>query len=284
MMVPNIGRVGVWAMDLRFGDSAAIDAAAAELDELGYGALWIPGGIDDAVLGDVDRLLSATKRIVLATGIINIWKQEAADVAAWWKGQSAERQARVWLGIGISHGPIIGEDWAKPIAKTRSWLEAAEAAGLPGDALCIAALGPQMMALARESTGGAHPYLVDASHTVTARGILGPGKVLAPEQGVVLESDPAKARALAREAIKFYTSLPNYCNNWRRLGYSEEDIATVSDRLIDGIFAWGSAAAIAGRVKAHHDAGADHVCIQVISATGLDGSRAAWRELAAVLL
>lgn len=283
-MVPNIGRVGVWAMDLRFGDTAAIDEAAAELDELGYGALWIPGGIDDAVLGDIDRLLSATKRIVLATGIINIWKQEAADVASWWKGQSSERQARVWLGIGISHGPIIGEDWIKPIAKTREWLDQAQAAGLPGDALCIAALGPQMMALAGKRTGGAHPYLVDPSHTAMARGILGPGKVLAPEQGAVLESDPATARALAREAVKFYTSLPNYCNNWRRLGYSEEDIATVSDKLIDGIFAWGSAGQIAERVKAHCDAGADHVCIQVISATGLDGSRAAWRELAGVLL
>jgi probable F420-dependent oxidoreductase len=283
-MVPNIGRVGVWAMDLRFGDPAAIDAAAVELDELGYGALWIPGGIDDAVLGDIDRLLSATKRIVLATGIINIWKQPAADVAAWWKGQSAERQARVWLGIGISHGPIIGEDWAKPIAKTRQWIDQALAAGLPGDALCIAALGPQMLALARERTGGAHPYLVDPSHTAMARGILGPDKVLAPEQGVVLESDPITARAMAREAIKFYISLPNYCNNWRRLGYSDEDIATVSDKLIDGIFSWGNAAQIAERVKAHHDAGADHVCIQVISATGLDGSRAAWRELAGVLL
>ena len=284
MMVPNIGRVGVWAMDLRFGDTAAIDEAAGELDELGYGALWIPGGIDDAVLGDVDRLLSATKRIVIGTGIINIWKQEAADVAAWWKGQSAERQARVWLGIGISHGPIIGEDWAKPIAKTRSWIDQALAAGLPGDAMCIAALGPQMLALARDRTGGAHPYLVDASHTATARGILGPGKVLAPEQGVVLESDPAKARAMAREALAFYTSLPNYANNWRRLGYSDDDIATVSDKLIDGLFAWGSAEQIAERVKAHHAAGADHVCMQVISATGLDGSRAAWRELAGVLV
>lgn len=283
-MVPNIGKVGVWAMDLRFGDTTAIDKAAAELDELGYGALWIPGGIDDAVLGDVDRLLSATKRIVICTGIINIWKQGAADVAAWWQGQSAERRARVWLGIGVSHGPIIGEDWMKPIAKMREWLDQAQAAGLPGDALCIAALGPQMMALAGRRTGGAHPYLVDAGHTATARGILGAGKVLAPEQGVVLESDPAKARALAREAIKFYTSLPNYCNNWRRLGYSDEDIATVSDRLIDGIFAWGGASQIAERVKAHHDAGADHVCIQVVSAAGLEGSRAAWRDLAGVLL
>ena len=283
-MVPQIGRVGVWAMELRFGDPAAIDEAAGELDELGYGALWIPGGIDDAVLGDVDRLLSKTSRIVIGTGIINIWKQEAADVAAWWKGQSAERQARVWLGIGVSHGPIIGETWMKPVAKTRQWVDEAIAAGLAKDAMCIAALGPKMMALARDRTGGAHPYLVDASHTAEAREILGPGKVLAPEQGVVLESDADTARALAREAVKFYTGLPNYCNNWRRLGYSEEDIATVSDRLIDGIFAWGSADQIAARVKAHHDAGADHVCIQAISATAIDGARHAWRELAKVLL
>jgi probable F420-dependent oxidoreductase len=283
-MVPNIGRVGVWAMDLRFGDASAIDEAAAELDTLGYGALWIPGGIDDAVLGDVDRLLSATKRIAIATGIINIWKQEASDVATWWKGQSPERQARVWLGIGVSHGAIIGDAWMKPVAKTREWLDQAEAAGLPADAICIAALGPKMMALAGKRTGGAHPYLADPSHTATARGILGPGKILAPEQGVVVETDPDKARALAREAVAYYTQLPNYANNWRRLGYSEDDIATVSDKLIDGIFAWGTATQIADRVKAHHDAGADHVCIQVISGSGLEGSRAAWRELSGVLL
>jgi probable F420-dependent oxidoreductase len=283
-MVPQVGRVGVWSMELRFGDTAAIDEAAGELDELGYGALWIPGGIDDAVLGDVDRLLSATKRIVIGTGIINIWKQEAADVAAWWKGQSPERQARVWLGIGVSHGPIIGDGWMKPVAKTRAWIDEAHAAGLPASAMCVAALGPKMLALARDRTGGAHPYLIDPSHTAEARGILGPGKVLAPEQGVVLETDPAKARALAREALAFYVSLPNYCNSWRRLGYSEEDIATVSDRLIDGIFAWGTAEQIAARVKAHHDAGADHVCIQAITGAGIDGARQAWRDLAKALL
>lgn len=283
-MTPQIGRVGVWSMELRFGDAAAIDEAAAELDELGYGALWIPGGIDDAVLSDVDRLLSATRRIVIATGIINIWKQEASDVAAWWKGQSADRQARVWLGIGVSHAPIIGEGWMKPVAKVRSWIDQAEAAGLPEDAMCVAALGPRMMALAGKRTGGAHPYLVDPGHTAESRGILGPGKVLAPEQGVVLESDPAKARALVREALAMYLTLPNYTNSWRRLGYSEEDIATVSDRLVDGIFAWGSAAQIAERVKAHHDAGADHVCIQAITGAGIEGARKAWRELAGVLL
>ena len=283
-MIPQIGRVGVWATELRFGDTAAIDEAAAEIEALGYGALWIPGGIDDAVLGDVDRLLSKTSRIVIGTGIINIWKQDAADVAAWWKGQSAERQARVWLGVGVSHAMLIGADWIKPIAKTRQWLDEALAAGLPGDALCVAALGPQMLALARDKTGGAHPYLATPEHTAAARAILGPGKQLAPEQGVVLESDPETARGLAREALKFYATLPNYANNWKRYGYTDEDIATMSDRLIDGLFAWGGPAEIAARVKAHHDAGADHVCIQVISASGLDGARAAWRELAGVLV
>lgn len=283
-MIPQIGRVGVWAMEMRFGDTAAIDEAAVELESLGYGALWIPGGIDDQVLTDVDRLLSKTSRIAIGTGIINIWKQEAADVAAWWKGQSPERQARAMLGIGVSHGPLIGEAWAKPIAKTRAWIDDALAAGLSADALCVAALGPQMLALSRDKTAGAHPYLVTPEHTKAARAILGPGKLLAPEQGVVLESDPETARALARGAVQFYTGLPNYANNWKRYGYTEEDIAAVSDRLVDGLFAWGGTAEIAARVKAHHDAGADHVCIQVISATGLDGARAAWRELAGVLV
>jgi probable F420-dependent oxidoreductase len=283
-MVPNIGRVGVWSLEMRFGDPAAIDEAAVELDELGYGALWIPGGIDDQVLGDVDRLLSKTRRIVIATGIINIWKQEAGDVAAWWRAQSAERQARVLLGVGISHGPIIGEAWMKPIAKTRQWIEQALKAGLPADAMCVAALGPQMMKLSGELTAGAHPYLVDPRHTAASRPILGPGKLLAPEQGVVLESDPEIARALARDALKFYASLPNYANNWKRLGFSEADIETRSDALIDGLFAWGGADAIAARVKAHHDAGADHVCIQAISGSGLDGARQVWRALASALL
>ncbi len=198
--------------------------------------------------------------------------------------QSAERQARVMLGIGVSHAPLIGEDWMKPITKTRSWLDAALAAGLPADALCVAALGPQMLALARDRTAGAHPYLVTPDHTAAARDILGPGKLLAPEQGVVLERDPEAARALARGAVEFYAKLPNYTNNWKRYGFTDEDIATLSDRLVDGLFACGGPEAIAARVAAHHQAGADHVCIQAISATGLDGVRQAWRELAGVLV
>jgi probable F420-dependent oxidoreductase len=284
MAVPPIGRVGVWSMEMRFGDPAAIAEAAAELDALGYGALWIPGGIDDTVLASVDLLLGATKRITIATGIINVWKQQPVDVAAWYHALSAEHRTRVWLGLGISHAPIIGADWTKPIAKMREWLDGAEAAGLPADAMCLAALGPQMVALSGKRSGGAHPYLIDPNHTKGAREILGPGKVLAPEQGVVLESDPAKARELARGALAHYRNLPNYCNSWARLGYTEAEIADLSDRFIDGIFGWGSAEQIAARIKKHHDAGADHVCIQAINAGGLEGVRQDWRELAKVLL
>ena len=284
MAVPNIGRVGVWSMGMRFGDHAAIDEAAVELEQLGYGALWIPGGIDDGVLTDFDRLLAKTSKIALCTGIINLWKQAPEDVAAWWKAQSPANQARVWLGIGISHGPIIGESWGKPVAVTRDWVERALAAGLPADAMNLAALGPKMLELARDKTSGAHPYLVTPEHTAQARKILGPGKVLAPEQGAVLEADATTARTMARGALDFYRSLPNYANNWKRLGMTDEDVDNASDRLIDALFAWGGTEQIAARVKAHHDAGADHVCVQMVSATGLAGELDAWRKLAPVLL
>jgi len=276
--------VGIWSMELRFGDPAAAVDVAVELEELGYGALWIPGGIDDAVLGDVDRLLSATKRIALGTGIINVWKQPAEDVAAWWKGQSAERQARVLLGLGVSHAPLIGETWGKPLAVMRDYMDRLDAAGVPPSASCIAALGPKMIELAGRRSAGVHPYLVTPEHSAIARRILGPGKVVAPEQGVVLESDPAKAREMARAALDHYRFLPNYRNNWIRLGFTQQEIDDLADRLIDGLFAWGSAEKIAERVKAHHDAGADHVCMQVVAGGDFERTRQAYRELAAAVI
>jgi len=283
----NMGKVGIWSMELRFGDPVLGTEVAQELEELGYGALWIPGGIDDAVLGDIDRLLSATKTLVIATGIINMWKQPAGDVAAWWKGQSADRQARVMLGLGVSHGPIIGDAWKKPLALARDYVTQAHVAGLPADAMCLAALGPKMLELSRDKTAGAHPYLVTPEHTAQARAILGPGKLLMPEQGVVLETDPDRARETARQGLAHYRNLPNYRNNWKRLGFSEDEIESLSDRLVDGIFAWGSAGQIAERVHAHHAAGADHVCLQVVSGAqggDLGDVRRAYRELAAVLI
>jgi probable F420-dependent oxidoreductase len=266
----RLGKVGVWSMEMRFGDPAVRADAAARIEAMGYGALWIPGGIDDAVLGDVGALLDATSRMTIGTGIINIWKQQAADVAAWFAAQSPDRQARTMLGIGVSHGPIIGESWAKPLAITRDWLEKAAAAGMAMDNVSVAALGPKMVELAGKLTAGVHPYLVTPEHSRRARAILGPGKLIAPEQGVVLSADPGHARDLARKALDHYRFLPNYRNNWLRLGFTEAEIEGLDDRLIDGLFAWGSPAQIAARVKEHHDAGADHVCVQVITGANMD--------------
>lgn len=282
----RLGRIGIWSMELRFGDRSIATEAAAELDELGFGAVWIPGGLDDAVLGDVAHLLSATRRTTIATGILNIWKHEPRNVATWWKGLDASQQARVLIGLGVSHGPFIGDAWGKPLAVMRDYLDRLGQEGMPRDSLCLAALGPKMLELARDRTAGAHPYLVTPEHSAMARGVLGPGKLLAPEQGVILESDPVRARDMARDALVHYRKLPNYMNSWRRLGYSEDDIANLSDRLVDALFAWGNVDRIVERVKAHHAAGADHVCLQLITGAGMDigPARAGWRELAAALL
>jgi len=281
-----LGKLGIWSMEARFADAGLAAEAAAELDELGFGALWVPGGFGGDITGDVDRLLAATRRIALATGIINIWKHEPAEIADWWKSLPMASQSRLMLGVGISHGPVIGEAWGKPIEKMWGYIAELTALGVPSEHLCVAALGPRMVELSGRTTAGAHPYLVTPEHTAQARAILGPDKLLAPEQGVILEADPARARELALGALKVYRELPNYRNSWLRLGFTEDDIAQTSDRLVDGLFAWGPMARIVERVQAHWQAGADHVCLQVITATPLDlsSARAAWRELAAALL
>lgn len=286
MSAIRLGRVGIWSTGLRFGDPAAIVEAAAEVDDLGFGAIWVPGGVGGDITGDIDRLLGATKRVAIATGILNIWKHDPAEIAGWWQGLSDDHKSRVMLGLGVSHQALIGEDYtnATPLSVMRDYLDKLDDAGLPGESLCLAALGPKMLELARDHTAGAHPYLVPPEHSAMARGILGPGKLLAPEQGVMLETDPAKARALAEDALKLYRALPNYQNSWKRLGYSDDDIATLSDTLLDGLFAWGGVERVKHRVEAHIDAGANHVCLQVITGGDLATDRAAWRVLAANLL
>jgi probable F420-dependent oxidoreductase len=283
----RIGKVGIWSLELRFGDPGEAVEAAAELDELGYGALWVPGGIGGPVLDDIGRLLAATKRATIATGILNIWKHEPSEVAEWWTAQSDAIRERTLLGLGISHAPLIGDAYAKPVATMRAYLDMLEEAGMALDRAVLAALGPKMLELSATRTLGAHPYLVTPEHTAIAREVLGPDALLAPEQGVVFETDPTRARELARGAVAHYRSLPNYTNNWKRLGFSNEEIEAASDRLIDALFAWGPAERIAERIAAHHAAGADHVCIQVIN--GAEGPSAAaslpaWRALAEVLL
>jgi probable F420-dependent oxidoreductase len=283
----RLGRIGVWSLELRFGDPGEAADAAAELDELGFGALWIPGGVGGDVLGDVDRLLSATRKTVIATGIVNIWKHDAREIGKWWSALPADRKDRVLLGLGVSHGPLIGESYRKPLAFMGSYLTQLHAEGLPATNLCLAALGPKMLELSRDRTAGAHPYLVTPEHSAMAREVLGPDALLAPEQGVALETDTGRARELARQTVAFYQRLPNYVNNWRRLGFAEDEISSASDRLIEALFAWGGMDRIAERVNAHLAAGADHVCLQVLGGAAtpdVAAMRPAWRELAAALL
>jgi probable F420-dependent oxidoreductase len=194
---------------------------------------------------------------------MHVWPHTPEEAGEWFTALPDDRRARVLLGIGISHAPFI-EEYKSPLATIGAFLDGMDAAGIPEANRCIAALGPKMLELARDRTAGSHPYLVNPEHTAHARAILG-DKGLFVEQGVVLETDADKARAIARKAVSIYTTLPNYVNNWKRLGYSEDEIQSTSDRFIDEIFVWGDADAIGERIEAHRAAGADHVCIQALS-------------------
>ncbi len=275
--------IGIWSPELRHLDPGEIIEAAGELETLGYSAVWIPD-IGGDVFSALDRLLTATSTITVATGILNIWKHPAREVAVWYAALGEDLQARVLLGLGISHAPIIGAAWRNPIATTSAYLDELDAGGVPTEARCLAALGPRMLELARDRTAGAHPYLVTPDHTALARQVLGPGPLLAVEQGVVLETDPVRARAIARQALSGYTGLPNYVNNWKRLGFTDDDVSPVSDQLIDALLAVGDAEAAAARVRAHRQAGADHVCIQVVHEPGAPMPRSTWRELASAVI
>jgi probable F420-dependent oxidoreductase len=277
-------RFGVWSGQLRSGDPGLIAEAAAELDELGFGAIWLPDPGGD-MFGPVEALLAATRILTIATGVMSVWRREPAEIGAWWRALPAERQARLMLGFGISHAHYVGEGYGRPLATMRTYLDGLDGQGVPAERRCLAALGPKMLDLARERSAGAHPYLITAEHTAIARERLGPEPLLAPEVGVILEADRSTAHAIAAKALGPYLRLPNYVNNWRRLGFSEADVTEPSPRLIDALFAWGRIEQVAELVKAHLDAGADHVCLQVFS--GGDSAampRKAWRELAAALL
>jgi probable F420-dependent oxidoreductase len=235
-------------------------------------------------------LLAATDRATVATGILNVWMHEPAEVAARRASWSEPWQARALFGLGVSHAPLIDQNspgrYTKPYATMVSYLDGLDAAEtpLPADARVLAALGPRMLALARDRSSGVHPYLVTPEHAHRAREILGNGPLIATEQAVVLETDPDAARAIARNHLAMYLPLPNYWNNLKRLGYDESDLLQGgSDRIVDAIVAWGDVDAIKTRVDAHRDAGADHVCIQVLRAD-YEFPTAEWRELAPALV
>jgi probable F420-dependent oxidoreductase len=285
-MSVSVGQVGIWAPS-RIWQGPAGAEAAAELDELGFGALWLGGSSGDLKL--VTDLLGATRRMVVATGIVNVWIEPAAPTAQAFAAASRAYPDRVLLGIGSGHKHMVeavtGQRYEHPYSKVESYLDDLDAAEppVPRDGRAVAALGPRMLALAGQRSLGAHPYLVTPEHTRLAREILGPGPLLAPEQTVVLDSDPDRARTVAREMVTRYFIAPNYTNNWRRLGFDPDDFAGAgTDRLVDALVAWGDVETVLARVDEHHQAGADHVCIQAVGPPGVI-PRADYRRLAAAL-
>lgn len=259
----NLGKIGVWT------PGTPSPELARGLDELGYGAIWV-GGSPGGDLDGVQTTLAATTRLTVATGIVNIWKDDPATIAASYHRLAAAYPGRFFLGVGVGH-PEATSDYTRPYRALVEYLDGLDAGGVPQSRRALAALGPKVLRLAADRTAGAHPYLVTPAHTREARQILGEGVLLAPEQHVVLDADVEQGRALARTALAYYLKLQNYTNNWRRLGFTDADLAgNGSDRLVDALVAHGDAQQVAARVTEHLDAGADHVCIQLIAPGGTD--------------
>lgn len=284
----ELSGTGIWSSHLRYGDAGQAAEAAAELEELGYTALWIPD-VGGPVLDSVENLLTATKTVTIATGILNLWMHEPADVAAAHARLSAAHGRRFLLGIGVSHAPLIDSKapgtYRKPLAATAAFLDGldnAEQPVAPEDRV-LAALGPKMLRLAADRSRGAHPYLVTPEHTATAREALGDGPLLLPEQTAVLSEDAEVARGIGREWVRNYLAMPNYANNLLRSGFTEDEVRDVSDRLVDAIVVWGNEEAILARVNEHKAAGADHVCVQVLDSDLSALPLEQWRRLAPVL-
>ena len=289
----DLGRIGIWTGALDLQPALRAQEAARDLERLGYGALWIPEAFGREAFTHAALLLAGTSRIVVATGIANIWVRDAAATAAAQKTLAEAYPERFLLGLGVSHAPLVGmrgHAYEKPLAAMERYLDALDQApfiacppGAPPRRV-VAALAPKMLDLAARRTWGSHTYFVPPEHTAHARALLGPDAFLAPEQAVLLERDAATARAVARGHMAMYLTLPNYVNNLKRLGFTDDDVANGgSDRLVDAIVAWGDLDAVAARVRAHHDAGADHVCLQALDPDPRALPTAQWRELAALL-
>jgi probable F420-dependent oxidoreductase len=287
----QLGRVGLWTFQLDLQPASAARETAAELEELGYPTVWLPEAVGREPFVNSALLLGATERMVVATGIVGIWGRDAMTMAAGQLSLGEAFDGRFLLGIGVSHQPMVdfvrGHQYDKPLTKMREYLEAMDRAiymaPRPAEEprRVLAALGPKMLELAAAKALGAHPYFVPVEHTEMARGVLGDGPMLCPEQAVVLNTDADEARSAARLHMATYLTLPNYTNNLRRLGWTDDDLADGgSDKLVDAIVAWGDEDAIVRRVQAHLDAGADHVCVQVLGANATALPIEEWRRLA----
>ena len=261
----NLGRFGIWR-----AASQVTPGLAAEIERLGYGALWL-GGSPRADLLAVDQLLGATTTLVVATGIVNMWQSDPHEVAASFARIEAAHPGRFLLGVGAGH-PEATQQYARPYETLASYVDTLLADGVPGGSMVLAALGPRVLRLAAERTAGAHPYLVTTDYTGQARQILGPGPLLATEHKAVLEADPEAARAIGRPRVRTpYLGLVNYTTNLRRLGWTDADLADGgSDALIDALVAHGDPAQVADQLAGHLTAGADHVCVQLLAGPAAD--------------
>ncbi|OBG85376.1 LLM class F420-dependent oxidoreductase [Mycobacterium sp. E136] len=254
---PNLGRYGVWT----FG--APKPEQAVEIEKLGYGAVWI-GGSPAGDLEYVEPILERTENLTVATGIINVWTAPADEVAEAYHRVEDAYPGRFLLGIGIGH-PEHTEEYRKPYDVLVEYLDALDAKKVPTSRRVVAALGPKVLKLSAQRSAGAHPYLTTPQHTGESRNLLGPTVFIAPEHKVVLARDAEASREIGRQTIDFYLNLSNYLNNWKRLGFTDDDVEKPgSDRLIDALVAHGTPDSIAARLNEHLDAGADHVAIQVL--------------------
>ena len=285
------GKLGVWYFFDGMSAQAAAEAAL-RIESLGYGTLWIPETVGRHPFVHAGWLLASTSTLNVATGIANIYHREPGVSLAGRNALNEQSGGRFLLGLGVSHRPIVegvrGLEYGPPVATMRRYLEAMKNAPYqsipPAEppATVIAALGPKMLMLAREACDGAHPYFVSPDHTAMAKEILGPERMLCVEQKIILEADPGRARDLARPVAAMYMDLPNYRNNWLRMGLDESDLADGgSDRFIDATFAWGDLQAIQARIRAHFDAGATHVCLQPVNPSGRFGEMH-WEALEAL--
>jgi probable F420-dependent oxidoreductase len=257
MTKPDLGKFGV------FGRGVTPDEAK-EIEALGYGAVWV-GGSPPAELDWVEPILAATTTLQVATGIVNIWTAAAEPVAESFHRIDKAYPNRFLLGIGVGH-PEAHTEYKKPYDALTEYLDELDARGVPKDRVVVAALGPQVLKLSARRTAGAHPYLTTPEHTATARELIGPDAYLAPEHKVILTTDAEQARATGRKALDLYLGLANYLNNFKRLGFTDEDLAKPgSDRFIDAVVAHGTTDAIAARLNEHLAAGADHVPVQVLT-------------------
>ncbi len=273
----RIGRAGVWLPGVVRQRRADLETAAAELEALGYGALWIGGGNPDRqALADLTALLERTERLVVATGIANIWAWEPAALHEAAAAIDEAYSGRFVLGLGVAHAALVPR-YRRPLAAMREFLDgldqAAEASGRRPPFRVLAALRRRMLELARDRSGGSHPYFTPVEHTALARRTLGPAPLLAPEVAVVVEPDAGRGRAIAREHMALYLQLPNYVDNLRELGFGDADFADGgSDRLADALIPRGGPEDVARRVREHLDAGADHVCVQPLGLAGDPGA------------